>query len=122
MKDLTDTNYIHFSTVTTSKFLDNYTGCLVFQGGTKEWRKEGKIHRADGPAVEYWNGNKEWWWNGEVFYSNRVFVNLKNNYIVVERGIPKDKMFGELRLTQTKLLTAEGTVFVYDNLPGMDAV
>ena len=29
------------------------------------WRRKGKLHREDGPAVEYANGTKEWWINDE---------------------------------------------------------
>jgi hypothetical protein len=28
--------------------------------GDKYWRKDGNIHRTDGPAVEWANGTKEW--------------------------------------------------------------
>lgn len=48
----------------TSKELKNRT----------EWHtKDGKLHRLDGPAVEYTNGNKEWWING-VEYSKEDFL------------------------------------------------
>jgi len=30
-----------------------------------EWRnKDGKLHRTNGPAIEYDNGDKSWWYNG----------------------------------------------------------
>jgi len=32
----------------------------VDEGGTKWWRLKGKLHREDGPAVEYENGYKAW--------------------------------------------------------------
>ena len=32
--------------------------------GTKEWVFNGKLHREDGPAVEYENGSKGWYLNG----------------------------------------------------------
>ncbi len=31
---------------------------------TKRWFFNEKLHREDGPAVEYRNGIKEWWFNG----------------------------------------------------------
>lgn len=37
-----------------------YTGIVEYEGGNKEWFKEGKYHRTDGPAVECWNGTKHW--------------------------------------------------------------
>jgi hypothetical protein len=27
--------------------------------------EQGQLHRLDGPAVEWWDGDKEWWLNGE---------------------------------------------------------
>jgi hypothetical protein len=32
--------------------------------GTKEWRQNGRLHRTDGPAIEYANGTKLWHQNG----------------------------------------------------------
>lgn len=32
----------------------------------KRWRNaDGELHREDGPAVEYADGGREWWVNGE---------------------------------------------------------
>ena len=39
--------------------------CEVRASGNKYWRLHGKYHREDGPAVEYANGGKQWWLNGE---------------------------------------------------------
>ena len=33
--------------------------------GTKFWRQHGKLHRLTGPAVEYSNGEVEYWIKGE---------------------------------------------------------
>jgi hypothetical protein len=34
--------------------------------GTKQWYNENdKLHRLDGPAIEYADGGKSWWVNGE---------------------------------------------------------
>jgi hypothetical protein len=32
---------------------------------TRRWYLNGKLHREDGPAVEYADGSKEWWINGQ---------------------------------------------------------
>ena len=32
--------------------------------GTKKWYLNGKLHREDGPAVEYADGDKYWYFNG----------------------------------------------------------
>jgi hypothetical protein len=34
--------------------------------GTKAWYLNDKLHRTDGPAVEYSNGGKAWYLNGEL--------------------------------------------------------
>jgi hypothetical protein len=36
----------------------------VRPNGDREWRVEGKLHREDGPAVEYTDGGGEWWIHG----------------------------------------------------------
>jgi hypothetical protein len=33
--------------------------------GTKEWHRNGKLHREDGPAVEFADGAKSWWLYGK---------------------------------------------------------
>jgi hypothetical protein len=37
----------------------------VHTNGDKYWYLNGKLHREDGPAVEYSDGNKFWWLNGK---------------------------------------------------------
>jgi hypothetical protein len=35
--------------------------------GTKKWRNtKGEFHRLDGPAREFENGHREWWFNGVI--------------------------------------------------------
>ena len=37
----------------------------IDQFGHKKWRnKQGEFHRLDGPAIEYTNETKEWWYQG----------------------------------------------------------
>ena len=36
--------------------------------GNKAWFVNGKLHRLDGPAAEYANGHKEWWVNGVFIF------------------------------------------------------
>ena len=38
---------------------------VEYRDGTKEWWLNGNLHREDGPAVEWGNGYKEWWIDGE---------------------------------------------------------
>jgi hypothetical protein len=37
---------------------------IEFADGSKEWYLNGEHHRTDGPAVEYADGHKEWWLDG----------------------------------------------------------
>jgi hypothetical protein len=39
--------------------------CEIDTDGTKRWYKNGKLHRDDGPAVEFANGDKGWYRNGQ---------------------------------------------------------
>jgi hypothetical protein len=41
-------------------------------GINKQWWVNGLRHRIDGPAIEYYNGYKEWWVNG-VRYTEEEF-------------------------------------------------
>ena len=40
---------------------------IEWTNGDKEWWQNGKCHRGDGPAVESANGYKEYWYQGEEF-------------------------------------------------------
>jgi hypothetical protein len=39
---------------------------IEYPNGDKWWYLNGKYHRTDGPAVEYANVYKAWWINGEL--------------------------------------------------------
>jgi hypothetical protein len=48
-------------------FADRLSGRLttsVDSEGNRFWHLDGKLHREDGPAVEWADGMKEWWVNG----------------------------------------------------------
>jgi hypothetical protein len=46
--------------------MNNESQLSIDHCGTKIWKtKEGKLHRLDGPAVEYEDGGKEWFQNGK---------------------------------------------------------
>jgi hypothetical protein len=46
-----------------------------YANGDKEWYKGGKLHREDGPAIEYADGNKSWYLEGKK-YSESDFLSL----------------------------------------------
>jgi len=39
-------------------------GLHIDKYGNKRWYVNGKFHRTDGPAIEYSNGSKFWYLNG----------------------------------------------------------
>ncbi len=52
--------------------------CKTDTYGTKEWYKNGKLHREDGPACEYANGHKEWYLNGRTHREDGPAVEYAN--------------------------------------------
>jgi hypothetical protein len=52
----------------------------ISQFGTKNWRLNGKLHREDGPAVEWKNGDKEWCLKGERHRENGPAFERVNGY------------------------------------------
>jgi hypothetical protein len=55
--------------------------------GNKRWRNEyGQLHRLDGPAVEWADGEKEWWVNGDWCTNFKDFqkaAKLTDNQITI---------------------------------------
>jgi hypothetical protein len=105
--------------------------------GTKEWYRNGELHRVDGPAVECATGIKDWWLNGKrhrvdgpaIEYSNGTkywYLNDKKiysltqigEYLLIEDGLPSDVEWLGKRVTQCKVLTATGFMYI-PNLPGI---
>ena len=39
---------------------------IEYADGSKEWRLHGKLHRTDGPAVEWADGTKQWYVHGKL--------------------------------------------------------
>ena len=46
--------------------MKNEPRCTIDCEGTKRWFLGNKIHRKDGPAVEYTNEARFWWLNGKL--------------------------------------------------------
>jgi len=40
--------------------------CKTYPNGNKYWTLNGKLHRENGPAVEYTDGYKAWYLNGKL--------------------------------------------------------
>ena len=67
----------------------DYVFCEVDKYGSKKYyNAEGQRHREDGPAVEYSNGDKEWFLNGKLHREDGPAKEFKANkywYINDER-------------------------------------
>jgi len=53
---------------------------IVHVNGDKYWYLDGKLHREDGPAVEYANGNKYWLLNGKQHREAGPAIEYANGY------------------------------------------
>jgi hypothetical protein len=83
--------------------------------GSKSWCLNGHWHRVDGPAIEYYNGTKEWYLNHKRIYRLEPI----GEYLLIEDGLPSDVEWLGKRVTQRKVLTATGFMYI-PNLPGME--
>ena len=46
---------------------------VEYPDGYKAWYLNGERHREDGPAIEGCDGSKEWWLNGKQYYTEAAF-------------------------------------------------
>ena len=46
--------------------------CKVDEWGNKEWFLNRKLHREDGPAIEYADGDKQWFLHGEEAHPETI--------------------------------------------------
>jgi hypothetical protein len=51
---------------------------IEYSNGDKEWYVMGKRHREDGPAIECANGNKYWYKNDRLHRTNGPAIELAN--------------------------------------------
>ena len=56
----------------------NKDGLTIDEYGTKHWYLNGKLHRTDGPAIEYRNGTKCWYLNGKIL-SQEDYIKTNRN-------------------------------------------
>jgi|SRR5579859_4154648 len=54
--------------------------CKTNEYGTKRWFLNGKLHREDGPAVEYTDGYKAWYLNDELHREDGPAVEFTDGY------------------------------------------
>ena len=64
-----------------------------------EWRNnEGQVHREDGPAVEYANGEKRWYINGQELTEQEFLSRNKKEFSMEEVAKALGVPVGELRI------------------------
>jgi len=55
-------------------------GLIIDENGTKYWYLNGKLHREDGPAIEYSSGRKFWYINGKLHRTDGPAIEDSNDY------------------------------------------
>lgn len=119
-----------------------YNGLMEWEDGTRTYWTKGERHRLDGPAVEYADGGKEWWYQGEYvasneemlvapkfltnfdsmkeFESHHILINRDDQYILIEDKILSNEIcpFTGQPLTFKKILHQNGIGYI-PNLPGL---
>ena len=71
---------------------------VEYVDGDKVWYLNGKLHREDGPAVERWDGSKSWWLNS-VYYTEEEFKKKTSKEIV----LTMDEIAEQLGIEVSKL-------------------
>jgi len=56
---------------------------IEFIDGDKRWYLNGEYHRTDGPAVEFSDGNKYWYLNG-IEFSEKEYIKTTRNKKLIE--------------------------------------
>jgi hypothetical protein len=56
----------------------NESKCKVLKDGTKKWYKNNKLHRLDGPAIEWADGDKYWYKEGKYHRENGPAIEWSN--------------------------------------------
>ena len=57
---------------------------IEYADGTKCWFVNGQRHRLNGPAIEYADGDKEWWYKGKQISKKEFDSNEFQVKIVME--------------------------------------
>ena len=52
----------------------------VYDDGTKEWYINGKLHREDGPAIEWANGDRYWYLNGKLHREDGTAIEYDDGF------------------------------------------
>jgi hypothetical protein len=58
----------------------NYTGSWKVYNGNKFWYQHGKLHRLDGPAMEWADGCKAWYQKGKLHRLDGPAIEMDGGY------------------------------------------
>ena len=58
----------------------------VNKDGSKYWYLNGKLHREDGPAIEYASGTKFWYLNGKYLSKDEWEKRIKKTHNIIIDG------------------------------------
>ena len=84
--------------------------CKINANGDKAWYLNGKLHREDGPAIEYANGEKQWYLNDKLHRENGPaieYTNGRTEYWINGKYIPQldnKKIYGKESIEKYLLL------------------
>ena len=65
--------------------MNDQSTCETYDNGVKVWKLNNKLHRTDGPAVDYPDGTQAWYFNGKYHRADGpaieyMFNNTKHWY------------------------------------------
>jgi hypothetical protein len=69
---------------------------VEYNNGNKLWYKNGKLHREDGPAVEWSNGYKEWYRKGKLhneFGPAIIYTDGREEYWIEGKRLTKKEFY-----------------------------
>ena len=81
--------------------------CKTNANGDKHWWLNGKLHREDGPAVEYAGGTKYWYLNGNLHREDGPAVEHTSGFkewFLNGKSLSKAEWFDALSFDSQKLL------------------
>jgi hypothetical protein len=84
---------------------------IEWANGRKEWYLDGKCHREDGPAVEWANGDKQWYRNGKCHREDGPAVEWKNGtkeWYLNDKELTEAEFMARKKSCNGKIVTIDG--------------
>jgi hypothetical protein len=93
--------------------METYT-VKVYENGYRVWYQNGKLHRVDGPAVEWANGDRSWYQNDQRHRVDGPAIEYVNGYR--QWWIEGKQLTQEEFNKQTKKSTCENKTVIIDGV------